>query len=527
MLNLNIVERGTHFMLNTKQKATLFLIKAQKKALKIIEKQNYEIMNPPQNKKSITVITPVYNAEKFIERTINSVINQSIGFENIQYILIDDCSTDQTKKLIQKYAEQYDNICAVFLKENSGTPGTPRNIGIELANSKYISFLDADDWFHQNGLETLYNILEETNDDLAVGKSIKVKTDLITYTGAFYTHTERRSISPFDERMLFHHCAPPSRMMKLSIIKENNIRFPEMKFSEDKAFFMNFLLHAKKISITTKPIYYINRTNENSNSLTQRTNPVQKRLTDFKIIEFIKSKKLPIEQEKIILNRIFELDFLTRTFNTKKFVKYRYKFVYFYLLKRLLKTTKTLRYDFKEEIKDPLYTTALNLYSEGRKEDFINLFKWSKYENDKKIVIKNQLPYYEIPFLSETDAYKYIRKPMFAKTKKAYAKDQIYFHEAEVYGDYCDKICSILIRDRKNATNEIEVECICSENKIKFQVDIKMLESLGKGRFSVFIKYNNYELIRINHTKEVEIKVGGKKFKFYSTKYTNLALLIK
>ena len=76
---------------------------------------------------------------------IDSIINQSLGFENIELIIVDDCSTDNSRNIISDYANEYDNIVPVFLDENSGLPGKPRSLGIKYASADYISFLDSDD----------------------------------------------------------------------------------------------------------------------------------------------------------------------------------------------------------------------------------------------------------------------------------------------------------------------------------------------------------------------------------------------
>lgn len=68
----------------------------------------------------VTVVTPVYNAEKNLEKTIKSVINQTIGFENIEYILVDDCSNDNSRKILLEFSEKYSNIVVVFLKKIQG-----------------------------------------------------------------------------------------------------------------------------------------------------------------------------------------------------------------------------------------------------------------------------------------------------------------------------------------------------------------------------------------------------------------------
>ncbi|MGG3498459.1 glycosyltransferase family 2 protein, partial [Peribacillus simplex] len=181
-----------------------FLVR--QKARELLKSSNIQIKNNPsslRNKflgkvKKVTVVTAAFNAEKFIRKTIESVINQSMGIDQIEYIIIDDCSTDDTVKIIQEYAARYKNICLVSLQENNGSPGTPRNIGIELGTSKYITFLDADDWLAPDGLESLYNILEETGDDYVVGKTVKVESESETVIGEFASIKERRSITPLD-----------------------------------------------------------------------------------------------------------------------------------------------------------------------------------------------------------------------------------------------------------------------------------------------------------------------------------------
>ena len=90
-------------------------------------------------KSKVTVVTPVYNAAPFLRKTIDSVINQSIQFENIEFILVDDKSTDSSREILWEYAKKHKNIIAVFLQDNTGSPSRPRNLGIELAKSKYIT----------------------------------------------------------------------------------------------------------------------------------------------------------------------------------------------------------------------------------------------------------------------------------------------------------------------------------------------------------------------------------------------------
>ena len=88
----------------------------------------------------ISVITPIYNCEKYLRNAIQSIMNQSIGFQNIELILVNDNSTDNSKEIIEEYCEKYENIIGVHLPKNSGQCGRPRNVGMEISTAPYLVF---------------------------------------------------------------------------------------------------------------------------------------------------------------------------------------------------------------------------------------------------------------------------------------------------------------------------------------------------------------------------------------------------
>jgi glycosyltransferase involved in cell wall biosynthesis len=504
----------------------------REKARYIIENKQFKIKNNPEsfiNKlfgkpKKITVVTAAYNAEQFLFKTIDSVIHQTIGFDNIQYIIVDDCSTDSTGAIIEEYASQYKNICFVSLNENFGSPGTPRNIGIELADSEYITFLDADDWLAADGLERLAEILDETNDDYVVGKTIKVEEKGESIIGEFASVKERRSISPFDVPHFFYHMGPTARMMRLSLLKENEIGFPDMKFAEDKLFFADVFLAVKSVSTTTAPIYFVNRTDDNSSSLTRTTNVLDKRRADLKVIDYIKSKALPIEKEKVVLNRIYEYD-IVRTFDSMLFVNSDKKEEFISILKQAIETAKDLRYDFLEEFEKPLYKTAVQLLMEDKTKEFIKLFNWLKKDKNKKYVIKDKLPHFEVPFLREQ--YKYIRIPLLARALNSYIIDNVFYQDIEVYGDYLEHINYALIRDRSRYDNDTKIAFERAGNILKLKIELDSLNHLEESLFTIFLRYNEYQLINIKRILKNQITYSGRSVAFYTTQANNLGLSIK
>ena len=115
----------------------------------------------------VSLIVPVHNAERFLPETLKSVKNQSIGFENIQLILVDDCSEDRSCSLIKGWADKYPNILALQTPYCSGSASMPRNMGLDTAEADYIMFLDADDVLRPNAVELLYRLITTHDVDLA------------------------------------------------------------------------------------------------------------------------------------------------------------------------------------------------------------------------------------------------------------------------------------------------------------------------------------------------------------------------
>lgn len=129
-------------------------------------------MNP-----KITVITPVYNAEEFLSETIESVLNQT--YEDFEYLLIDDCSTDSSASIVKKYAEKDIRIKYIKLDENSGA-AVARNKGLENAKGRFIAFVDSDDKWYPEKLEKQITFMQENQKAFTY-----TKYERISETGEF------------------------------------------------------------------------------------------------------------------------------------------------------------------------------------------------------------------------------------------------------------------------------------------------------------------------------------------------------
>jgi glycosyltransferase involved in cell wall biosynthesis len=197
----------------------------------------------------ISIILPVYNVEKHIHKALNSIIRQTIGSDNLQVIMVDDLSTDDSGKIIDEYAEKYENFTSIHLNANSGAAGKPRNLGMEIATADFIMFLDPDDYFLDDACEILYNKISTENVDIVFGnysnfhkgKILRVKTP-------FGSVDEVKVKSIHEEVRLLN--IPPSiwtKIFKSSFLKDNMMRFHEKIPGQDLVFVVDSLLKAKGI----------------------------------------------------------------------------------------------------------------------------------------------------------------------------------------------------------------------------------------------------------------------------------------
>ncbi len=210
----------------------------------------------------ISVIVPVYNVEKYLNRCVDSILNQT--FEDFELILVNDGSPDNCGNICDEYAQK-DNRVKVIHKKNGGV-SSARNAGIDTAQGEYIMFVDSDDWINENMLNDMYNMPDS---DMKVS-SIRMigkdnSTEYIIDT-KMYTQ-EDLLIGFFSEAFpIICLCGPWCKLYKKDIIFNNAIRFNEyMSLGEDTYFNLNYIKHCKSIYTSEQIYYYYMR--ENSESL--------------------------------------------------------------------------------------------------------------------------------------------------------------------------------------------------------------------------------------------------------------------
>ena len=256
---------------------------------------------------AISIIIPVYNAEKYLERCINSIINQTIGFEKIELILVDDNSTDNSKEIIQEYSDKYTNIKSFFSQENHGFPGYGRNIGLQNASSEYIMFIDNDDEYEEDFCETVYNIIKNDDCDLVSANYKIIEDDVIIMEDNFSKTNENIHFKDDYKKLVKLNdffLIPDdlwTKIFKKTIIKDNNIKFIENKLNEDSQFLFNYMYYANDIVFINYYGYKHYRDGENLSYFSSK-NTLRFIESYYDLLELLREKY----DEKIDLNHLFK-----------------------------------------------------------------------------------------------------------------------------------------------------------------------------------------------------------------------------
>lgn len=187
--------------------------------------------------KKVSIILPVYNAEEYLERCLDSILEQN--YDNIELIAIDDGSIDKSWNILLTYKKNYPNKLLCFRQENMGVSKT-RNRGIELATGDYLLLIDNDDYFDEDYINTFVKEIEKRDYDVVIGgyKRPNGQGKIV----------ERVDLEDY-EYSKFKIVAAWAKIYKLSYIKRNNIHFLNSNIGEDIHFTIQAVCLTNKIKI--------------------------------------------------------------------------------------------------------------------------------------------------------------------------------------------------------------------------------------------------------------------------------------
>lgn len=202
----------------------------------------------------ISVIIPVYNAEQYLRRCLDSVCNQTL--KDIEIICIDDFSSDGSAEILEKYSKQYPNLKFSRQEKNQGESAA-RNAGVALAKGEYMAFVDNDDELDLNFYEKLYDKAKENDADIVKGQAVE-----IDYNGR--KHFIKQLPATGDKLLFTNYWW--SAIFKRSLIEANNISFPLLPLGGDLLFLNRAVIAAKTLNLVDGVYYNYYRREDSGDS---------------------------------------------------------------------------------------------------------------------------------------------------------------------------------------------------------------------------------------------------------------------
>ena len=197
----------------------------------------------------VSVIIPIYNVEKYLDKCLDSIVNQT--YENIEIICINDGSTDGSQKIVNKYKKKYKNI--ISLEKENGGQATARNMGLTIATGEYVTFVDSDDYIDKKLYETIAPKMKKGYDLI-----------LFDYEIVYSNRRERKyCLNPIDkdnvtpsEYLLSQIVSPCNKIYKKAYLDKMNFKFPEGIIYEDYAAIPTLVINNPKIAYVDKAFYF-------------------------------------------------------------------------------------------------------------------------------------------------------------------------------------------------------------------------------------------------------------------------------
>lgn len=240
----------------------------------------------------ISIIIPVYNAEKYIISCLNSIKNQDVELE---VICVNDGSTDMSEKIIKEFASTNKFVKYLYQK-NAGAPAA-RNNGLEIASGNYVMFFDADDILLPNALKYMVREMENNLVDIVIGNYNEINEQ-----GEILREINQEDyISNIKEHWKFAQCPPlpGNKLIRRSLLENSNIKFETLKIGQDLNFYLKLLTDAKKITLVNQCVMgYRIVDGSISRQYSLKILDICNSIDNVK--KFYKEKRLSLEYEKYI-----------------------------------------------------------------------------------------------------------------------------------------------------------------------------------------------------------------------------------
>ena len=211
--------------------------------------------SPPQGAKSrfkVSVVVPVYNTARYLPECFDSLVEQSIGIDAIQIVVVDDGSTDRSAEVIKAYAKRYPKNFLCLEQVNSGQ-GVARNLAISYCEGEYVGFMDSDDFADLDMYKSLYEEARRADADLCV---CGIKRFRDRAGKREYFPGVQLPVNPITKESLFvrPQTEPPIRIVRRSILIDNGVRFAETRGNEDNGFHFKLAPFCASVASVSVPM---------------------------------------------------------------------------------------------------------------------------------------------------------------------------------------------------------------------------------------------------------------------------------
>ena len=234
----------------------------------------------------VSVIVPVYNVEKYLKKCLDSLVNQTLN--DIEIIIVNDGSPDNSKKIIKEYKKKYPSIIKVLDQTNQGLSDA-RNNALSLTTSKYIMYVDSDDYVATDMVEKMYNKIVKDNADVVICGNNVVDEN---YNLILSTYPSNNNYSNDIEKIIFGNMCAWNKIYKKSLLVNNNLKFRSKVWYEDLDYSYKVFAKAEKTTFLEENLYnYLLRSNSIMNSQKANRNlEILQALNE--IIKYSKSNKI-------------------------------------------------------------------------------------------------------------------------------------------------------------------------------------------------------------------------------------------
>lgn len=255
----------------------------------------------------VSIIVPFYNTDDYLEKCLNSLINQTL--KDIEIILINDGSTDHSL-LTAKIFQQKDSRIKIIEQEHK-KQGAARNAGMKIAIGEYIGFVDSDDWVDLDYYEKLYNAAKKYDSDIALATNVRIGNGKTKYR---LNLTEEKLYTSLQDKCDIQHQpknpCPTNKIYRRAMLEKNNIQWPEGVYCEDKLFTIQAVYYANGVVTVPNAFYYYYRNPHSTVNSRRKLLTNDKENAKRAVLDFLKSKNAQlrdcdfwaIKSEKRFLN---------------------------------------------------------------------------------------------------------------------------------------------------------------------------------------------------------------------------------